>query len=62
MVTFTLAFRNIIGAGTRTWLNVVALSLSYVAIIFVQGIYNGVNDQVERASIDALYGGGQFWQ
>ena len=57
-----LAFRNIIGAGTRTWLNVVALSFSFVTIIFVQGMYNGMNDQVERATIDALYGGGQFWQ
>ena len=62
MLIIKLAFRNIIGAGTRTWLNVVALSFSFVTIIFVQGIYNGMNDQVERATIDALYGGGQFWQ
>jgi ABC-type lipoprotein release transport system permease subunit len=33
-----------------------------VAIIFLQGFYDGLNDQVERATIDALYGGGQFWQ
>ncbi|MGA2625021.1 MAG: FtsX-like permease family protein [Bacteroidota bacterium] len=62
MFTLKLALRNILGAGIRTWLNVVALSLSYVVIIFVQGIYNGLNDQVERATIDALYGGGQFWE
>lgn len=57
-----LALRNILGAGIRTWLNVVALSFSFVAIIFLQGLYTGINDQVERATIDALYGGGQFWQ
>jgi putative ABC transport system permease protein len=56
-----LALRNILGAGLRTWLNVVALSFSFVAIIFLQGMYNGMNDQVERSTIDALYGGGQFW-
>ena len=62
MFTFKLAFRNILGAGLRTWLNVVALSFSFVAIIFLQGIYTGLNDQVERATIEAFYGGGQFWQ
>ena len=62
MFTFKLAFRNILGAGLRTWLNVVALSFSFVAIIFLQGVYTGLNDQVERATIDAFYGGGQFWQ
>ena len=62
MFILKLAFRNILGAGLRTWLNVVALSFSFVAIIFLQGIYTGMNDQVERATIDAFYGGGQFWQ
>jgi ABC-type lipoprotein release transport system permease subunit len=62
MFMFKLALRNILGAGLRTWLNVIALSFSFVAIIFLQGIYTGMNDQVERATIDALYGGGQFWQ
>ncbi|MGD1044788.1 MAG: FtsX-like permease family protein [Bacteroidota bacterium] len=62
MLTLKLAYRNILGAGLRTWLNVAALSFAYLAIIFVQGIYNGMNDQSERASIDALYGGGQYWQ
>lgn len=62
MLILKLALRNILGAGIRTWLNVVALSLSFVVIIFLQGIYTGLNDQVERATIDAFYGGGQFWQ
>jgi putative ABC transport system permease protein len=62
MLTLKLALRNIISAGIRTWLNVVALSFSFVAIIFLQGFYDGLNDQVERATVDALYGGGQYWQ
>jgi len=33
-----------------------------VAIISLQGFYDGLNDQVERATIDALYDGGQYWQ
>jgi putative ABC transport system permease protein len=62
MLTLRLAVRNILGAGLRTWLNVVALSFSFVAIIFLRGIYTGMNDQIERATVDAYYGGGQYWQ
>jgi len=57
-----LAFKNIYGAGLRTWLNVIALSFSFVAIVFLQGIYNGMNDQIEKATVDAQYAGGQYWQ
>ena len=62
MLTLKLALRNILSAGIRTWLNVIALSFAFVAIIFLQGFYDGLNDQVERATVDALYGGGQYWQ
>lgn len=62
MIIPKLAIRNITGAGLRTWLNVVVLSFSFVAIIWLQGIYNGMNNQVEQATVDALYGGGQYWQ
>ena len=62
MIIPKLALRNLLGAGLRTWLNVVVLSFSFVAIIWLQGIYNGMNDQVEQATVDALYGGGQYWQ
>ena len=57
-----LALRNILSAGLRTWLSVLALSFSFVAIIFLQGVYDGLNDQVERATVEAQYGGGQYWQ
>ncbi len=62
MLTLKLALRNILSAGLRTWLNVIALSFAFVAIIFLQGFYDGLNDQVEHATIDALYGSGQYWQ
>ncbi|HEX9934233.1 MAG TPA: ABC transporter permease, partial [bacterium] len=62
MAVLRLALRNLLGAGLRTWLNVAALSFSFVAIIFLQGIYIGMNDQVEQATREAWYGGGQFWQ
>jgi putative ABC transport system permease protein len=57
-----LALRNILGAGLRTWLNVVALSFSFVVIIFLQGVYTAMNEQVERATVDTYYGNGQIWQ
>jgi len=57
-----LALRNLLGAGLRTWLNVVALSFSFVVIVFLQGMYDGMNQQAMHASVAALYGGGQYWQ
>jgi len=57
-----LALRNILGAGLRTWLNVVVLSFAFVAIIWTQGLYEGMNAQAERASVAAALGGGQYWQ
>jgi len=50
-----LALRNLLGAGLRTWLNVVVLSFSFVAIIWTQGLYEGMNDQARRASVDAAW-------
>jgi len=56
-----LAFRNLWGAGLRTWLNVVVLSLAFVTIIWTQGIYEGMNEQTAQAMLDTEYGGGQYW-
>jgi len=61
MIILKLAFKNIYGAGLRTWLNAIALSFSFVAIIFLQGLYNGMNDQIEKATVDAKYAGGHYW-
>jgi len=62
MIIPKLAVRNLLGAGLRTWLNVVVLSLAFVLIIWTQGLYEGVYAQAERASVDIALGGGQYWQ
>lgn len=62
MVTLKLALQNIIGAGMRTWLNVIVLSLSFVAIIWLQGFYIGMQEQATTAMIDSEIGNGQYWQ
>lgn len=56
-----LAIRNLRGAGIRTWLNAIALSFAFVAIIFGQGMLEGMNRQAEDASIAYEFGGGQYW-
>ncbi len=62
MTILKLAIRNLRGAGIRTWLNAVALSFAFVAIIFGQGMLQGMNKQVEDASTAFEFGGGQYWQ
>ncbi len=61
MILYRLAFKNIYGAGLRTWLNAIALSFSFVAIIYMQGLYNGMSNQMENVSIDVQYAGGHYW-
>lgn len=61
MTALRLAIRNLRGAGIRTWLNAVALSFAFVAIIFGQGMLQGMNKQAEDASTRFEVGGGQFW-
>jgi len=60
-ILFKLALRNILGAGLRTWLNVGALSFGFVVVIWMQGLYVGMLQQMITASVDADYGGGQYW-
>ncbi len=60
-VLFKLALRNLLGAGLRTWLNVIVLSFAFVVIIWTQGLYRGMSRQAIRALTDAEYGGGQYW-
>lgn len=62
MIIPRLALRNLLGAGLKTWLNVIVLSFSFVIIIWMQGLYDGMGDQARVATIDAEYGGGQYWQ
>ena len=61
MITLKLAYRNLIGAGLRTWLNVIVLSLSFVVIIWHKGFLEGWNRQARNDTIDWEIGGGQYW-
>lgn len=59
-LAFQLAYRNLVGAGLRTWLNVIVLSFAYVMIIFYNGILDGWNRQARTDTIAWEYGKGQL--
>jgi putative ABC transport system permease protein len=61
MLSFKLALRNLLGAGLRTWLNVIVLSIAYVVIIWHYGLLDGWNRQAHRDTINWQIGGGQYW-
>jgi len=61
MIIPKLALRNVLGAGLRTWLKVSVLSISFVVIIFGQGLMKGMVEESTRSLIDSSYGGGQYW-
>lgn len=61
MLIFKLAFRNLLGAGKRTWLNAIVLSLSFVVIIFYNGMMDGWNLQATRDMQAWDVGQGQLW-
>lgn len=58
---FKLAYRNLIGAKLRTVLNVGVLSLTYVLIIWHQGLFSGMYRQATRDVIKDEIAGGQYW-
>lgn len=62
MLAFNLAYKNLMGAGLRTWLNVIVLSFSFVFIIWFKGMLDGWDRQARADSIAWEYGGGQYWQ
>jgi putative ABC transport system permease protein len=56
-----LAYRNLIGAGLRTWLNVIVLSFSFVVIIWMKGVMVGWDHQAKTDMKNWEIGGGQYW-
>ncbi len=56
-----LAWRNIIGGGFRTWLNVFILSVVLVSIVGFHGIYMGWQRDAEDGIINWHISGGQYW-
>jgi len=61
MIAIKLAFKNLLGAGLRTWLNVAVLSFAFVLIIFYNGMIDGWNRQGLKDTKDWEIGQGQFW-
>lgn len=61
MLAIKLAFKNLIGAGLRTWLNVIVLSFAFVLIIFYNGMIDGWNRQARNDTQNWEIGNGQFW-
>jgi putative ABC transport system permease protein len=60
-IAFKLAYRNLIGAGLRTWLNVIVLSFSFVIIIWAKGVLVGWDHQAKTDMAQWEIGQGQYW-
>jgi putative ABC transport system permease protein len=61
MLAFKLAFKNLLGAGLRTWLNVSVLSFAFVIIVFYNGMIDGWNRQARRDTKEWETGVSQYW-
>ncbi len=62
MIALKLAYKNLVGAGLRTLLIVFVLSLAYVLIIYMNGIYQGWDRQARIETIAWEVAEGQYWQ
>lgn len=61
MLAIKLAFKNLMGAGLRTWLNVSVLSFAFVIIVFYNGMLDGWNMKAFNDTKDWEVGNGQLW-
>jgi len=61
MLAFKLAYKNLVGAGLRTWLNVFVISLSLVLLVMAWGILEGWNIQAKKDMKEWEVGGGEYW-
>lgn len=63
MILFKLAWRNLVGAGLRTWLNVLVLAMAFILMIWGKGVVDGMAYQLNDAMTNIEFGnGGQLWQ
>lgn len=60
MIALKLAYRNMIGAGLRTWLTVSVLAFTFVMIVMQFGFLRGWNLQASTDMINWEVGGGQY--
>ena len=58
---FKTAFRSLVGNGLKTWLNVFALSISFVLILGMQGILKGWSTQAVDDTVKWEIADGQYW-
>ncbi|MEA2042546.1 MAG: FtsX-like permease family protein [Bacteroidota bacterium] len=61
MIAIKLAFKNLLGAGLRTWLNVSVLSFAFVLLIFYNGMIDGWNRQGRHDTKAWQIAEGQYW-
>ncbi len=62
MILFKLAWRNLVGAGLRTWLNVLVLAMAFILMIWGKGMVDGMAYQLSDAMTNIEFGnGGQLW-
>ena len=61
MLILKTAFKNILGAGKRTWLNVAVLSFTFVVLVMFQGLMDGWFGNALRDTQAWETGAGQFW-
>lgn len=61
MLALKLALRNLLGAGLRTWLNVIVLSFSFIIIIWTKGLLEGWDREAKNDMIEWEVGQGQYW-
>ncbi len=62
MIAIKLAYKNLMGAGLRTWLNVSVLSFAFVLMIFYNGMIEGWNRQARNDTQDWEIAEGQYWE
>jgi putative ABC transport system permease protein len=60
-IAFNMAFKNLIGAGLRTWLNVSVLAFCFIVIVFYNGFLNGWQEQGKKDAMDWEFGYGQVY-
>ncbi|MFL2983586.1 MAG: ABC transporter permease [Candidatus Neomarinimicrobiota bacterium] len=58
---FKIAFKNLLGARLRTFLNVFVTSISFFMIIFMSGMYDGMRQHAKQVTIDTEIAGGAYW-
>lgn len=60
-IAIKMAYKNLIGAGLRTWLNVSVLAFCFIVIVFYNGFLNGWQEQGRLDAKNWEYGNGQLY-